>query len=147
MYEISIWNSCKISDRTSIITPIAKIDVIAWKTTTNKEQPLTAHNWQKWKSTSLTCSYHEIYSQEAVGLKSSDYTLKTTIFVNNYVKFWTISWKFDILSSSNLKFLLHLCDTYNCDYLQHSTFRFYLINFQLNTDYPSQFCGVYRKIT
>ena len=26
-------------------------------------------------------------------------------------------------SSSNLKILLHMCDTYDCDYLQHSTFR------------------------
>ena len=37
-----------------------------------------------------------------------------------------------------------MCDTYNCDYLRHSTFRFKLIDFQLNTDFPSQF---YRKIT
>ena len=28
---------------------------------------------------------------------------------------------------------MHICDTYNCDYLQHTTFRFYLIDFQLNT--------------
>ena len=35
---------------------------------------------------------------------------------------------------------MHICDTYNCDYLQHTIFRFYLINFQLNTDFLSQFC-------
>ena len=29
-----------------------------------------------------------------------------------------------------------MCDTSNCDYLQHSTFRFNLIDFQLNTDFP-----------
>ena len=40
-----------------------------------------------------------------------------------------------------------MCDTYNCDYLKHSTFRFNLIDFQLNTDFPSQFCVCYRKIT
>ena len=34
-----------------------------------------------------------------------------------------------------------MCDTYNCDYLKHSTFRFNLVDFQLNTDFPSQFCG------
>ena len=34
-----------------------------------------------------------------------------------------------------------MCDTYNCDYLKHSTFRFNLIDFQLNTDFSSQFCG------
>ena len=38
-----------------------------------------------------------------------------------------------------------MCDTY--DYLKHSTFRFNLIDFQLNTDFPSQFCVFYRKIT
>ena len=30
--------------------------------------------------------------------------------------------------------------TYNCDYLKRNTFRFSLIDFQLNTDFPSQFC-------
>ena len=40
-----------------------------------------------------------------------------------------------------------MCDTYNCDYLKHSTFRFHLIGFQLNIDFPSQFCVFYRKIT
>ena len=38
-------------------------------------------------------------------------------------------------------------DTYNCDYQKHSTLRFNLIDFQLNTDFPSQFCILYRKIT
>ena len=33
-----------------------------------------------------------------------------------------------------------MCDTYNCDYLKYITFRFNLIDFQLNTDFPSQFC-------
>ena len=32
-----------------------------------------------------------------------------------------------------------MCDTYNIDYLKYSTFRFNLIDFQLNTDFPSQF--------
>ena len=35
---------------------------------------LTAHNWQKWKSRFLTCHCHEIYREEMVGLKSSNYT-------------------------------------------------------------------------
>ena len=42
----------------------------------------TAHNWQKWKSRFLTCPCHKIYREEAVGLKSYNYTLKITIFVN-----------------------------------------------------------------
>ena len=32
-----------------------------------------------------------------------------------------------------------------CDYLSHTTFHFYLINFQLNTDFPSQFWDFYSK--
>ena len=32
-----------------------------------------------------------------------------------------------------------MCDTYNSDYLKYSTFRFNLIDFQLNTDFPSHF--------
>ena len=39
-----------------------------------------------------------------------------------------------------------MCDTYNGDYLKHSTFR-NLIDFHLNTDFPFQFCVFYRKIT
>ena len=31
-------------------------------------------------------------------------------------------------------------DTYHGDYLLHTTFRFHLIDLQLNTDFPFQFC-------
>ena len=60
------------------------------------------------------------------------------------MKFGAISLKIDILSinayqSSNLKILLHMCDTFNCDFLPPTTFWFFLIDFQLNTDFPSQF--------
>ena len=58
---------------------------------------LTAHNWQKWKSTFLTCPCHKIYRVEAVGLKNSNYTYKFYDFCE-YVKFGAISWTFDILS-------------------------------------------------
>ena len=44
--------------------------------------PLTAHNWQKWKRVFLTCPCHEIYREEAVGVKCSNYTWKITIYVN-----------------------------------------------------------------
>ena len=40
-----------------------------------------------------------------------------------------------------------MCNTYNSDYLKHNTFLLNLIDFQLNTDFPSQFCVFYRKIT
>ena len=33
-----------------------------------------------------------------------------------------------------------MCDTYNRDSLKHSTLRFNLIDFQLKSDFPSQFC-------
>ena len=39
-----------------------------------------------------------------------------------------------------LKILLHMCDTYNYDYLKYRTFRFNFIDFQLNIDFPFQFC-------
>ena len=51
------------------------------------------------------------------------------------------------ISTVLLLLLLLLCVTYNCDYLKRSTFRFNLIDFQLNTDFLSQFCVFYRKIT
>ena len=35
--------------------------------------------------------------------------------------------------------------TYNCDYLQHTIFRFCLIDFQLNTDFSAKFCTFYDK--
>ena len=38
-----------------------------------------------------------------------------------------------------LKILSHICDTNNRDYLPHITFLFYLVDFQLNTDFPYQF--------
>ena len=42
-----------------------------------------------------------------------------------------------------------MCDRYHCAYLPHITFRFDLINYQLNTDFPTctQFCIFHRKIT
>ena len=41
----------------------------------------TTHNWQKLKSTFLTCPFHKIYRVEAVDLKSSNYIYKIKIFV------------------------------------------------------------------
>ena len=42
---------------------------------------LTGGNWQKWKRVFLTCSFHKIYRDEAVGLKSCKYSWKITEFV------------------------------------------------------------------
>ena len=58
---------------------------------------LTAHNWQNWKSTFLTCPCHEIYRVKAFALKNYKLYLKNYDFCE-YVKFGAISWKFDILS-------------------------------------------------
>ena len=111
---------------------------------------LTAHNWQKWKSRLLTCPCHKIYRVEAVGLSISNNTLKITIFVN----IWNLGQCNEnlifcqyVLKCSNLKILLHTCDTYNCDYLPHITIRFYYFNFQLNINFSFKFWVFYRKIT
>ena len=84
---------------------------------------------------------------------------KVQIYFKNYdfcVKFGAISWKCDILSitalskfesKSESKKIRRIYETHNCDYLPHTTFLFYLINFHLNIDFPSQFCIFYRKIT
>ena len=47
---------------------------------------LTGGNRQKWKRVFLTCPCHEIYRDEAVGLKSCKNTWKITIFV----KMWNL---------------------------------------------------------
>ena len=53
---------------------------------------LTAHNWQKWKGVFLTCPCHEIYRDEAVGLKSCKYTWKIYLWKceiwGNILKVW-----------------------------------------------------------
>ena len=101
------------------------------------------------------CSWHvpaiKFIGMKQVVLKTCKYTWKITIFVKmwnlgQYLENlifcqWLLNW------SSNLKILLHVCDTYNCDYLKHSTFCFNLVDFQLSTDFPSQFGVFYRKIT
>ena len=47
---------------------------------------LTGGNWRKWKRVFLTCPCHEIYRDEAVGLKSCKNAWKITIFV----KMWNL---------------------------------------------------------
>ena len=56
------------------------------KTQTHQRKNLTGGNWQKWKRVFLTCPCHEIYRDEAVGLKSCKNTWKITIFV----KMWNL---------------------------------------------------------
>ena len=36
---------------------------------------------------------------------------------------------------------MYIGDTYNCDYLPHTIFGFYLTNFQLSTDFPFPILG------
>ena len=55
---------------------------------------LTTHNWQKWKRVFLTCPCHEIFRDEADGLKSCKYIWKKLRFLwkceiwGNFVKIW-----------------------------------------------------------
>ena len=54
---------------------------------------LTAHNWQKWKSTFPTYPCHDIYREEAVDVKSYHCTFKKYDFVNlwiwgNFLEIW-----------------------------------------------------------
>ena len=112
---------------------------------------LTGGNWQKWKSVFLTCPCHKIYRDEAVGLKvvkileKLRYLWKCEIW-GNIVKIWYFV-NNCLIKARILKILLHMCDTYNYDYLKYSTFRFNFINFLLYIDFPFQFCVFYRKIT
>ena len=78
-------------------------------------------------------------------LEKLRYLLKCEIW-GTVVKIWYFV-NNCLIEARILKILLHMCDTYNCDYLKHNTFSFNLIDFQLNTDFPSQFCIFYRKIT
>ena len=47
----------------------------------------------------------------------------------NFVNYWLL-----------LKTLFHICDIYHWNYLPHTIFCFHLIDFQLYTDFLSQFC-------
>ena len=64
----------------------------------------------------------------------------------NIVKIWYFV-NNCLIKARILKSLLHMCDTYNYDYLKYSTFRFNFIDFQLYIDFPFQLCVFYRKIT
>ena len=89
------WNSCPpgtVRLATALIMPIWGPSYI-WRNWTILDSPVlsfVAFGWvrvnssqvAKWKSRSLTCHCHEIYRDEAVCLKSSNHTLKNTIFVN-----------------------------------------------------------------
>ena len=56
------------------IKTVKTIDEGGFSDTKDYAGYLTAHNWQKRKSTFLACHFHEIYREEVVGLKSSNYT-------------------------------------------------------------------------
>ena len=75
-------------------------------------------------------SWH-VPAMKFTGMKQ--WSKKLQIYFKNYdlceyVEFGAISWTFDILSITakfeSITILLHMCDTYNCDYLQYITFLF-----------------------
>ena len=93
-----------------------------------------------------------MYNEEAVGLKSSDYTFKNMILLiceiwGNFVK----NWYFvnNCLIKVWIKKFFCTCVTHIIVIIWRTPYLvcFYLIDFQLNTDFPSQFCVFYRKIT
>ena len=97
-----------------------------------------ANNWQKWKSTFLTCHCRQIYRIEAVGLLICNYAYKITTFVN----IWNLG---------QFRENLILCFVSNCltkvrtyTNVTHiiliiwRTFRVDLIDFHLKLDFPSQ---------
>ena len=64
-----------------------------WKGLDKITKNLTAHNWQKWKRVFLTCPCHNIYRDEAAGLKSCKCTWKLRFLWicgiwGNFVKNW-----------------------------------------------------------
>ena len=67
------------------------------------------------------------------------------------MKFGAISWKINILLITawlNLESnVLYIYDTYNWDYLPHTTFHFYFIHFQLKYRFPYPSLRFYGKIT
>ena len=87
----------------------------------------------------------------------SSWSKKLQIYLKNYefceyVEFGAISWKFNIfVNNCFIKVWIQkfFCtyNTYNCDYLQHTTFRFFSNDLKLNSDFPSQFYVFHRKIT
>ena len=57
---------------------------------------------------------------------------------SNFVKNWYFV-NSRLIKVWILKILLHICNTYNCEYLPNTTFRFYSIDFQFNADFPYEF--------
>ena len=79
-----VFNRCSLGPYQKLIAIVFCV-CISWLAKCFRNwMSLMAHNWQKWKRVFLTCPCHEIYRDEAVGLKSYNYTLKVTIFVNTW---------------------------------------------------------------
>ena len=104
----------------------------------------TAHNWQKCKSTFLTCHCHEIY-REAVGLKKVPIIyLKNNYIFCEYVKFGAISLKIDIfLITAQLKFesKSSFAQMWHILLLSDANHILFLLNrFSVKYRFPFQFC-------
>ena len=80
------------------------------------------------------------YRVEVLGRSLSNYSfLKTRSLWG--CEYGAISWKIDIVNycfSFNLTILLHIGDTYNCDYLPHTVFLFLLNRFSVKFRFPFQ---------
>ena len=102
---------------------------------------LMAHNWQIWKSRFLTCHCQNSYGKSSLSIKLQFCFKKNMVFVNmwdlgqfseNLILFITARWKFESKNPLAHVWLVSLWLSV--------TFHFYLIDFQLNTDFPSEFC-------
>ena len=109
---------------------------------------LRAHNYQKWKVRFFICPCHKIYWVEAVFLSLSIILLDLWFLWvgdiwGNFMKNWYfVNNHFMKVQIKKKKTFAHIILAICC-----TTFCFYLINFQLNTYFPSKFCVFYCKTT
>ena len=86
---------------------------------------------------------HKNYKVEAVSLSLSNYVFKITIFWVGLCEIWGNFVKICYFVNNCVIILLHICDTYNFDYLPclpHTTFRFYSIDkLRYSVDYRFHF--------
>ena len=74
-----------------------------------------------------------VYQLKKTNKQTNKLFLQICEIWGNLVKNWYI------VNNGLIKVRIQKRNTYNCDYLPHAIFRFYRLDFQLNTDFLSQF--------